>query len=145
MFLETRELRHISRPFFKRFGSGGSAVTVRREWADVHIPSRRREARGHEAKMCTYGLCEPIGSGQVVIQQGSAYCINRSQHGILVLMGDCPHENQLLEVHFSESQWRYSMNVYEVRWTKPVTIEAQGDLYLTGCELLFRPPQYWKF
>ena len=144
MFLETGKLLHTSRPFFKRSVSGGPAMAVLPGWTDAHLPSRRREARVHEAKMCTYSLCEPINPGQVVIQQGEAYCINRSPHGILVLMGDCPRENQLLEVHLSESQWRYSMNIYEVRWTKPMTIEAQGDLYLTGCRLLFRPPQYWK-
>lgn len=146
MISETGKGLQTPRPFLRwPVRDGLASAPQRDEWTDAHIPSRRCEARVHEAKRCIYSLCEPINPGQVVIQQGDAYCINRSRHGILVLMGDCPRENQLLEVHLPESQWRYSMNVYEVRWAKPLTIQAQGDLYLTGCQLLFRPPQYWKF
>ena len=145
MLTETRELLHTSGPFLRRPVQGGPAIAGLGEQTDAHVPPRRQELRVPEAKMCTYSLCQSIDHEQVVIHQGDAYCINRSQQGILVLMGECPCEHHLLEIHLSESQWRHSMNVYEVQWTKPVTIEAQGELYVAGCRLVFRPPHYWKF
>lgn len=145
MFSETRGLLHTSRPLLRRSLPSGPALAGLREQTDTHVPPRRQELRVPEAKMCTYSLCEVTTHEQVVIHQGDAHCINRSQQGILVLMGARPRESQLLEIHLAESRWRHSMNVYEVQWTKSVTIEAQGELYLAGCRLVFRPPQYWKF
>ncbi len=124
---------------------GRPAIVGRREWTDAHLPSRRVEMRMNETKSCTYNLCESIVEGQASILQGEAYCLNRSGRGILVMMGDQPRVDQLLEIHLRESQWRYSASVYEVRWTNTLSIESQGDLYLVGCRLLFRAAPYWKF
>jgi hypothetical protein len=100
-------------------------------------PSRRREARVSEQKVCGYSLCESVDGQQVNIVQGEVYCINRSENGILVLMGSRPRARQLLELHVAETQKEYSLSLYEVQWTKAVSVETQGDLYLAGCRLVF--------
>ncbi len=143
--LGTKERLHQPRLLGGKVPHGGQAIARHPEWADAHIPPRRVEMRMNETKACTYHLCEPIDQDQVSILHGEAYCVNRSGRGILVMMGDQPRAGQLLEVRLRESQWRYSASVYEVRWMKPLSIESQGDLYLVGCRLLFRPAPYWKF
>ena len=109
------------------------------------FPSRRREGRMNEQKVCAYSLCESLDGKQVTIEQGEVYCVNRSDHGILVLMGGRPRKRQLLELHVAETRWEYSMNLYEVQWTKIVPVESHGELFLVGCRLVFGAPRYWAF
>jgi hypothetical protein len=61
---------------------------------------------------------------------------------MLLLMGCSPNAKQILELHIPESPWRRSINLYEVQWTKPVSIESRGDLFLVGCRLVFGPSRY---
>ena len=109
----------------------------------VSGPHRRQEARIEAHQSCFYELCESIDEEAVVIQHGEAYSLNRSAHGILVLMGQAPRIQQLLELHMPESWWRRSINLFEVQWAKPVHVESQGDLFLVGCRLTFGPTHYW--
>ncbi len=111
--------------------------------ACIPIPSRRREARVAEGRICTYELCESIDEETVVIQQGEMYSLNRSSHGILLLMGCAPRREQLIEVRIPESRRRRLPNLYEVQWTKSVRIESCGDLVFVGCRLVFGPSRYW--
>lgn len=111
----------------------------------VPEPTRRQEPRVEERKICAYELCESIDEEAVVIQQGEVYSLNRSAHGLLVLMGQVPRLKQLMEVHIPESKWRRFMNLYVVQWTKPIHVESQGDLFLVGCRLTFGPSHYWTF
>jgi hypothetical protein len=122
-------------------------MTVSESGEAVGTPSlaRRREVRVAEQRLCTYELCESIGEATVVIQHGEAYSLNRSAHGILILMGSRPRTQQLLELHIPESRWRRSLNLYEVQWTKPIHVDAQGELYLVGCRLMFGPSRYSAF
>jgi hypothetical protein len=119
-------------------------VGVRKD-VEVSLPSRRREERGNEQKVCVYSLCESLDGQRVTIQQGEVYCINRSEHGILVLMGGRPRTQQLLELHVAETRWEYSLSLYEVQWTKRVPVESHGELFLVGCRLVFGASQYWAF
>lgn len=107
------------------------------------VQARRREARVADQRIYAYEFCEPIDEETVVIQQGEVYSLNRSQHGILLLIGRMPHSGQLLEVRIPESRWRRSLNLYEVQWTKPLRGESCGDLFLVGCRLVFGPSRYW--
>lgn len=109
------------------------------------FPSRRGEERVNEHKVCAYSLCESLDRERVTIEQGEVYCINRSAHGILVLMGSQPQKQQLLELHVAETRWEYSLSLYEVRWTKLVPVESQGELFLVGCRLVFEASRYWSF
>lgn len=108
-------------------------------------PARRHEPRLDERKICAYELCESIDDESVVIQQGEVFTVNRSRHGILLLMGHHPRVQQLIELDIPESRWRHSKNLYEVQWTKAVPVESQGDLFLVGCRLTFGPSRYWTF
>jgi len=116
-----------------------------RKDVEVPFPSRRREARVNEQKVCAYSLCESPDGKHVTIEQGKVYCINRSEHGILVLMGGRPRKRQLLELHVAETRWEYSLSLYEVRWTKIVPVEPHGELFLVGCGLVFGASRYWAF
>lgn len=113
--------------------------------AEASCPSRRVEARVNEQKVCSYSLCESLDGQRVTIEQGEVYCINRSEHGILVLMGGRPRKQQLLELHIAETRWEYSLSLYEVQWTKRVPVDSQGQLFLVGCRLVFGASRYWAF
>jgi hypothetical protein len=109
------------------------------------FPSRRQEARVNEQKVCAYGLSDSIDGGRVMLEQGEVYCLNRSEHGVLVLMGNRPRYRQLIELHVPETRWEHSLNLYEVQWTKAVSVESHGDLFLVGCRLVFGASRYWAF
>ncbi|TKS58608.1 MAG: hypothetical protein EWM72_02904 [Nitrospira sp.] len=145
MIIGTREVIHESHPYVAGSVQAGFFVAALGEQVGTLGPTRRREVRVGEQKLCSYELCESIDEEAVVIQQGEVYSLNRSAHGILILMGNAPRTQQLLELHIPESRWRRSLNLYEVQWTKPVHVDSQGDLFLVGCRLTFGPSRYWVF
>ncbi len=109
------------------------------------LSERRQEVRVDGSKVCGYSLCESIEGEQAVIEQGEVYSLNRSERGILVLMGSRPRNRQLLELHVPQARWEYAVNLYEVRWTKILPVESHGNLFLVGCRLLLGASQYWAF
>ncbi|MDF0677290.1 MAG: hypothetical protein P0120_23585 [Nitrospira sp.] len=121
-----------------------AVVGVRKE-VGASFPSRRREMRVSEQKVCAYSLCESLDGEQATIEQGEVYCINRSAHGILVMMGGQPQKRQLLELHIAETRWEYSLSLYEVQWTKILPVESHGELFLVGCRLVFGASRYGVF
>lgn len=145
MMIGTREVVREPHSYFAKGIQAGFLVTSPGQETGILTPTRRREARVEEQNVCNYELCESIDEDAVVIQQGEAYSLNRSEHGVLLLMGYSPRVQQLLELHVPESRWRHSLNLYEVQWTKPVHVESQGDLFLVGCRLTFGPSRYWAF
>ena len=144
MNIGTKEVTHES-PLccVGNLNAEAAEVGVRRD-VEAYL-SRRSETRVNEQKVCTYSLCESFDGEQVTIEQGKVYSINRSEHGILVLMGDRPRKQQLLELHIAETRWEYSLNLYEVQWTKMVPVEPHGELFLVGCRLVFGASRYWAF
>jgi hypothetical protein len=145
MMIGTREVIRATGSCVAGNVQAGAFVAAPGEEAEALVPTRRREVRVEEQKLCTYELCESMDKEAVVIQQGEVYSLNRSAHGILIIMGYAPRPQQLIELHIPESKWRRSLNLFEVQWTKPVHVEAQGDLFLVGCHLTFGPSQYWAF
>lgn len=109
------------------------------------LSNRRGEVRIQESNVCVYGLCESIDGGRVVIEQGEAFGLDRSERGILVLMGIQPRKQQLLELHVPRTRWEYALNLYEVQWTKILPVESQGNLFLVGCRLVLDASRYWAF
>ena len=99
------------------------------------LNNRRREARITDRHGYTYELCECRDGGTVTVQQGQALSLNRSAHGILLLMSAAPRVTQLVELYNAQLGWRRSTMVYEVRWSRPLRVESQGDLFLVGCRL----------
>jgi hypothetical protein len=108
-------------------------------------PERRCEARMGYRQMCSYEVIEAIEGKSVVIEQGESFALNRSTEGILLLMGQAPHEKQLIEVHTPHSGWGRTVNVFETRWAKPVQVESLGNLYLVGCQRIFGSCHYLSF
>lgn len=141
----TREIIHQVHPHLPEPLRAGVLSGLSRGSVSSEHGVRRQEHRVSEQQVCSYALCESIDEAAVVIQEGEAYSLNRSQHGILLLMGYSPNAKQVLELHVSETQWRRSLNLYEVQWTRPVSIESRGDLHLVGCRLVFGPSRYWAF
>ncbi len=140
-----KEIRHES-PMY-RVGNRNieAAVVALPKDVEDSFPSRRREERVNEQKVCAYSLCESLHGEQVTIEEGEVYCINRSEHGILVLTGGQPRKRQLLELHVAETRWEYSLSLYEVQWTKIVPDESHRELFLAGCRLVFGASRYWAF
>lgn len=109
------------------------------------LSDRRQEVRVHESKVCAYELCELIEGEWGMIEQGEVYSLNRSERGILVLMGSQPRNRQFLELHVPQARWEYAVNLYEVQWSKILPVESHGNLFLVGCRLLLGAFRYWAF
>ncbi len=143
--LGTNGIVHHAHPQLSEPLPGGDVTGLSMVGVSPDQAARRQEPRVSEQRVCTYTLCKSIDGIGGVIQEGEAYSLNRSQHGILILMGYSPNPKQLLELHIPESNWRRSLNLYEVQWCKPVSVESRGDLYFVGCRLMFGPSRYWAF
>jgi hypothetical protein len=89
--------------------------------------------------MCSYEMLEGIGKKSVIIRQGEVSALNRSKEGMLILMGQAPQKKQLIEVHSSRPGPDQTVNVFEPKWARPVTVESLGKLYLVGCQRIFGP------
>ena len=134
-----------SRPYQTANLKTQAAMTGALRQDKATVDSRRAEPRCNERKVCAYGLCESTEEERLIIEQGEAYCLNRSEHGILVLMGRRPRFRQYIEFHVPETRWEHSLNLYEAQWTKAVSVESQGELFLVGCRLVFGASRYWSF
>ena len=108
-------------------------------------PGRRCEERVEYRHMCSYEVLEAIEEKSVVIGQGEAFALNRSTKGLLLLIALVPHAKQLIEVHTTRSGWGRTVNVFEVRWARPVQVESLENLYLVGCQRIFGPLHYLSF
>ena len=92
--------------------------------------------------LCSYEVLKTIKKESVVIEQGEAIALNRSTEGMLLFMRQAPRTKQLIEVHIPRYGWGKTMNVFDVRWIKPVQVESFGNLYLVGCRRIFGPCHY---
>jgi hypothetical protein len=108
-------------------------------------PQRRCEARMDYRRMCSYEVVEASGGRSVVTGQGVALAVNRSTDGILLHTALVPHAKQLIEVHTPRFGWGRTVNVFEVRWARPVQAESLGNLYLIGCRRILGPCHYLSF
>lgn len=145
--METRMVRSESRS--NRMGNLKAGVAMsevlQQDKGKGPFLSRRQEARCNEQKVCGYGLCESTDEESLSIEQGEAYCLNRSEHGVLILIGRRVRTRQLIELHVAETRWEHSLNLYEVQWTKAVSVESHGHLFLAGCRLVLGASRYWSF
>jgi hypothetical protein len=64
---------------------------------------------------------------------------------MLLLTALVSHGKQLIEVHTSRFGWGRTVNIFEVRWTRPVQAESLGNLYLIGCRRILGPCHYLSF
>lgn len=104
---------------------------------------RRSERRLAEQRICQYEICTSIDENGAIIEQGEGYSLNRSAHGILLLIGCFPRVGQIVELRMAESRWSRSVSLYAVQWTKSLSVDSCGRLCLSGCHLVFGPSRYW--
>ena len=103
--------------------------------SSINTHNRRQEARVEDCHCCAYEICESDQNGAMAICEGQLVTVNRSAHGILLMMREAPRVNQLIEVHNAKLGWQRSMMVYQVRWTRRMPIDSEEDMFLVGCRL----------
>jgi len=103
---------------------------------------QRREARIAKRQPCEFALTHASKPDGVLIEEGTGVTVNMSRSGMQLLLGLAPRTGQLLEVHVGGKVQR-SVSLVEVRWTKAVREDSQGQLHLVGCRLTFGPSRYW--
>ncbi len=108
-------------------------------------PERRGEARIDDRCLCSYEVLEAIEEESVVIGQGKAIALNRSTEGLLLFLRQAPYAKQLIEVHILRFGLGRTVNVFDVRWIRPVQVKSLGNLYLVGCRRMFGPCHYLSF
>jgi len=104
---------------------------------------RRREERVPQAEHCEYAMTHALGPHDVVFEEGAGMMTNMSRSGMQLLLGAAPRRGQLLEVHLEGPALSRSVTLVEVRWTKSVRHDPQGQLHVVGCRLAFGPSRYW--
>jgi hypothetical protein len=95
----------------------------------------RREARVEDCHKCAYEFCENGEGTAPAVRQGQVFTLNRSAHGVLLLMGEVPQVDQLIHVYNVRLGWRRSTMIYQVRWTRSMHVTSQSELFLVGCRL----------
>ena len=96
-------------------------------------------------RLSAHVFVETNKEGPVVTGQGEAFAVNRSTEGMLLLSALVPHAEQLIEVRTPCFGWGRTVNIFEVRWTRPVEAESLGNLYLIGCRRILGPCHYLSF
>ena len=112
-----------------------SGSLVNEQEGPASVINRREEPRVEDCHSCSYEIIESGDPQVAAVQQGQMFTLNRSAHGMLLLMDQAPRANQRIEVHSAKLGWWRSTMVYDVRWTQPIQIGPQGDLFLVGCRL----------
>jgi hypothetical protein len=94
---------------------------------------RRNQKRAAWMKPCQIGLMHPLGPNSIVFEEGTGMTVNHSKSGILLLAMFAPPQGRLLEVRTEGSFLKSSVSLVEVRWSKLVRENAEGQLHLLGC------------
>ncbi len=102
---------------------------------DASFSNRRQEARVEDRHWYTYELYESPLDGAEAVVEGRLLSINRSAHGILLLMRESPHARQLIVLSNPQLGWHRSTMVYEVCWVRALSIDSDGDQFLVGGRL----------
>jgi hypothetical protein len=102
---------------------------------------RRDSQRVPSMGVCPYELTKPVGADAVKFTEGSGYSINRIVGGILLLLPEEVGKRQVLEIQVpSEARKEQITKLGEVRWTRPVPVNARVNMYLVGIRFLFEVP-----
>jgi hypothetical protein len=123
---------------------------VSRRRVDGCIPwsktmDRRGASRVERYQAYSYERVERFENEAAVIETGRVFTVNQSAGGMLLLMSRVPDEGQCVELHSMPILGQRTAYLLEVRWTKPVRIESEGELYLVGCQRTFGPCHYFQF
>lgn len=104
---------------------------------------RRKWERQQIVGTCPYEMSETIHDNSLVIHRGTAISINSSPGGMLILMDQAPHVDQVISLSVpSPTPTRGRPTLAEVRWTKTLTVEAEDghhEMHLAGVRFLLGP------
>jgi hypothetical protein len=100
---------------------------------DAALSNRRQEARVEDRHWYTYEIYESHIDGAEAVVEGRVLSLNRSVHGILLLMSESPQTRQLIVLYNPRLGWHRSTMVYEVCWVRALPIDSNGDQFLVGC------------
>ena len=95
--------------------------------------NRRRETRVEDRHWYTYELYESQSAGAEAVVEGKVLSLNRSAHGILLLMSEPPGIRQVVALSNPRLGWFRSTMVYEICWVQAAPIESEGNQFLVGC------------
>jgi hypothetical protein len=119
--------------------------SVRVSAAPKDQAERRREERVELWQPCVFETSEARGERMVMTQSGKAVTLDQSREGMLLLMEEAPVPTKMLEIHSPLSLGRKTLQLFDVRWVKPVQVPSVGECYLVGCRRTFGPYPYMQF
>ncbi|MBH0177774.1 MAG: hypothetical protein HP491_07870 [Nitrospira sp.] len=102
---------------------------------DASFSNRRREARVEDRHWYTYEIYESHLDGAEAVVEGRLLSMNRSAHGILLLMRESPQARQLIGLYNPRLGWQRATMMYEVCWVRALPIDSDGGQFLVGCRL----------
>ena len=95
--------------------------------------NRRRESRVEDRHWYTYEMYESQSAGAEAVVEGKVLSLNRSAHGMLLLMSEPPCVRQLVALSNPRLGWYRSAMVYEICWVRALPIESERNQFLVGC------------
>lgn len=95
--------------------------------------NRRRETRVEDCHWYTYEMYESLSAGAEAVVEGKVLSVNRSAHGILLVMSEPPRVRLLVTLSNPQLGWHRSTMVYEICWVRALPIESEGNQFLVGC------------
>ncbi|MBM4126473.1 MAG: hypothetical protein FJ247_03860 [Nitrospira sp.] len=95
--------------------------------------NRRRETRVEDRHWYSYEMYESLSAGAEAVVEGKVLSVNRSAHGILLVMSEPPRVRQLVALSNPRLGWYRSTMVYEICWVQAFPIESEGHQFLVGC------------
>ena len=95
--------------------------------------NRRREARIEDRHWYSFEMYDSQNAGVEAVVEGKVLSLNRSAHGILLLMSEPPRVRQLVALYNPQLGWYRSTMVYEICWVRALPIETNANQFLVGC------------
>ena len=102
-------------------------------WSYVFIHGRPAAWRQHDRHWYTYEMYESQSAGAEAVVEGKVLSLNRSAHGMLLLMSEPPCVRQLVALSNPRLGWYRSAMVYEICWVRALPIESERNQFLVGC------------
>jgi hypothetical protein len=107
--------------------------------------STQQERREGERVPCVgaypYKLTKPVDNSTLKLTEGSAYSINKSVKGMLLLLPEEVSKQQVFEIQVpSEANKEEITKLGEVCWSRPIPVSARVNMYLVGIRFLFELP-----
>lgn len=88
-----------------------------------------------------YELTRFVDRSTVQLIEGAGYSINRSIGGMLMLLPEKVDKQQVFEIQVPPEMKREGFaKLGEVRWTRPVPVDACVNMYLVGVRFLLNLP-----